>query len=1225
MSGRVTREHDARQGFDGVFWEGGSAITDADLNAAFDAEANLRQRANRVFITPSGTADDGWRASGLSSFASGGRSLVDFNLDPGHYMMDGALLTNPAQYPFSDQPTALSSDMEANMELEWPQPADIEGLPASERFDAVVLDSQWLSVNVTEDSELDEVAMRSDPATRRRFSHKVRVYPDTAPDCATARDDVLNAMAGPHATITLPSPQIASNGLLRIGLGTPERRDNPCAPDMAIGYFGRMNHTIKVKLTQPDRFVWAYRNAGALYRATLDDDMTLRMVTPLPDAGHFPTSGQIVELCTWDARLINGEKTAVPLGRFHSIDDGYDPGTETLTLRLGIDADLRDWYDGRAATGEAPFLFIRFWQAPAVEHDTATNTALNVPLAETGILLDFLNQGVPGDSWTFSVRAMANDTVFPKRFLESEGQPPGNIKRFADLIALIHWSLEDGEVVGHIHDCRRRVRPLWQQKGCCTLTVGDGHSSFGDFDRLSDALDALPHEGGRICLLPGTHRGNYTLRDLSNVTIEGCRHQTRVVGAGADAPVFLVEDCTGVRLCDFTIEDDRVLAIAGARNRRMTLEGITTKGRDSAVSLPQSTRLSIRDCTFFAEAEPSIIPAEDFAGLRPLVFVGGDLLSVRDCVIRCEDLGLTRQSLGGLQIASDSEHILIRDNLITGGLGHGITLGHLNFFSVVGINFSEFERLSAGMGSLKDMVESSATWQGNTRNATFTGEEWIAADAEVTGIINEAVDLLPGAVFGLAENPFEISHVAIQGCLGIDPTPTQPDPEDDDDDWGQYFVSGEVAHIHIIDNEILHMGGSGISIPSWNLSLRPTLGENLVAHATIERNHIADCSRVAIATTLDDGELQEIGFGGIALEHLAFGRIGNNAIHDLGHAVRSPCTGIYIAAAKACHIHDNLIEGIGRVERGGNRNILGISGGIVIDNSEPNSDAPVIDSAGSVLAEMRMRRYTVGDSLQDTEAVGDTHRELDEVLRANIGTLRLPRGEALRIQNNQVTVNFGMGLDVRGAGSFHIADNHFTSLAARFNPMRPRLAVNLSVVNTEVRYLEILVLFLVIYILYSLYSMFGMLALHRSDTAKAQSQIRAFLQYILNYIDRQTANRDFGVIQFQNNHVRYENFVTGDDAIALNVILTPYDLQMTDNVMKSLHRDWSAFFNTLAMGFYSTQCMANRIDTRVEGGVNAAMMSVGLGNSTYLNHASHPIYPIFMHTAQLTGSGNLTS
>ena len=33
-----------------------------------------------------------------------------------------------------------------------------------------------------------------------------------------------------------------------------------------------------------------------------------------------------------------------------------------------------------------------------------------------------------------------------------------------------------------IEDCRKRFRPLTNQKTCCTFLIGDGVSSFGDFN-----------------------------------------------------------------------------------------------------------------------------------------------------------------------------------------------------------------------------------------------------------------------------------------------------------------------------------------------------------------------------------------------------------------------------------------------------------------------------------------------------------------------------------------------------------------------------------------------------------------------------------------------------------------------------------------------------------------------------------------------------------------------
>jgi len=58
--------------------------------------------------------------------------------------------------------------------------------------------------------------------------------------------------------------------------------------------------------------------------------------------------------------------------------------------------------------------------------------------------------------------------------------------------------------VGTIEDCRRVFQPLTRLGTCCTYRVGDGIVSRGDFTSIQAAVDALPPEGGKICVLPGT-------------------------------------------------------------------------------------------------------------------------------------------------------------------------------------------------------------------------------------------------------------------------------------------------------------------------------------------------------------------------------------------------------------------------------------------------------------------------------------------------------------------------------------------------------------------------------------------------------------------------------------------------------------------------------------------------------------------------------------------------
>nr|DAI67551.1 MAG TPA: POLYGALACTURONASE 28 GLYCOSYL HYDROLASE, HYDROLYSES.9A [Caudoviricetes sp.] len=1215
MKRRITREHDARQGYSAVYWEGGSAITDADLNAAFDASRSRDEALARAWIAPAGSPDEGWRASRLRN--AGG--MVDFELAGGHYMLDGDLLKNPESHAFIAQPHGLSASLEPDMTLDWPEAAEIQEANG-ERFDAVVLDSRMLAVTVAEDSELDEVAMRSDPATRLRASPKIRILPGVAATCATARPQIMDLLAGACAEVEMPSPAIRSRARLRVHLGTVEQPDNPCAPEQAMGYFGRLNHTIKVMLTAPDRFVWTYRNGGELYRATLEGDATLRIVTPFDDSAHFPVSGQIAELLPWDSRLPNGEVTAAPLGRFHAIREGYAPGAETLELASDVDDDLRDWY---GSLGEETFIFVRFWEPPAIAMQTSTAIGAEVPLAATGIRLDFGEPGCPGDQWSFSVRANANDTVFPRRMLEPDGQPPGDIRRAADLIALIHWQVENGQVTGHIHDCRRKIRPLWKLRGCCSVTVGNGVSSFGDVDHLEDAITALPHEGGRICLLPGAHTGGVTLRNRANITIEGCRGQTRLEQGGGDGPVLTIEDCTDITLRDFTTADGNGLAVAAARTHGLTLERIDTTGFGSAISLVEGFATRIAHCNFRAEAEPAIIPAEAFAEMRPLAFIGGEGLDISDNRFRCDSPRLTLMSLGGLQIASGSRGVRIERNIIRGGLSHGITLCHLNRIEVKGIAYADREVVAEMGTTIMQAVEAQAFWTSNSRQARIKGRSPAADTGALSEAAEAASERLENATFDFFENPIGITQVAQQGCLGIDPTLAQPVPRDDDKEWALYVPAGAVTHIHILDNEIAHMGGSGISIPSWNLSLRPTSGECIVDGLAIERNHITTCARVAVASTLDDDDLQEIGFGGIALQVVRDAKIGSNIIEEIGTDHRSPSVGIYLAAVQTCHIHDNRIFEIGRVERSGNRNVLGVAGGIIVDAAMPIWGAPgggyrrplagKDDSKYRVDGEMRddtgrMHVETLGGEADRKDAKERAARE-KEIARQ----FDLPRSEALRIQNNQGSVNFGLSLDVRGAGSFHIADNYLSTLASRRNPDRPRLANAVSVVNTELPSIEMMVAIMALFPIYRAYG------IDLADFGAAN-----ILEALVDVVTQYFARRDWGVIQFQNNHIRSESLMRGEVATALVTVLSPYDVQISHNSLKSVHDDdTGAFLHLLAGGVLSLQCISNRIETRPDRSVLIAALTAGRDNTTFLNHASHKIMPIRVTPAAPSGPGNI--
>src|SRR5690606_19234869 len=86
---------------------------------------------------------------------------------------------------------------------------------------------------------------------------------------------------------------------------------------------------------------------------------------------------------------------------------------------------------------------------------------------------------------------------------------------------MLHWT-NDGGLAVTTESCRRTFRPLTELGGCCTVTVGDGDQSFGDYRTITEALAALPPTGGKVCVLAGVYEERVEIEDRSDIVIEGC-------------------------------------------------------------------------------------------------------------------------------------------------------------------------------------------------------------------------------------------------------------------------------------------------------------------------------------------------------------------------------------------------------------------------------------------------------------------------------------------------------------------------------------------------------------------------------------------------------------------------------------------------------------------------------------------------------------------------------
>jgi hypothetical protein len=261
--------------------------------------------------------------------------------------------------------------------------------------------------------------------------------------------------------------------------------------------------------------------------------------------------------------------------------------------------------------------------------------------------------------------------------------PPIGPRRFHAPLALVTWPTPLGGEP-EIDDCRNRFRRLCRIKGCCTYQVGDGQVSFGDFNTVQEAIEALPPEGGEICLLPGTHNGRIDLRNRENILISGCGSRARIEIATDPAhpnrPGVWLNGAAAIRFADFAIAGAGGPVFGATSASDITFQRLAILARDSAaIAIARGEHILVADCDIRAQALAQALSAADLAGLLPLVYLAGDELTVERSRIAATfaDLNHNRVALGGIQIGGASSDVRIEDNRIEGGNGHGITLGSL--------------------------------------------------------------------------------------------------------------------------------------------------------------------------------------------------------------------------------------------------------------------------------------------------------------------------------------------------------------------------------------------------------------------------------------------------------------------------------------------------------------------------------------------------------------------
>jgi hypothetical protein len=496
-------------------------------------------------------------------------------------------------------------------------------------------------VTAVEDEEFLERALGGpDTSVRVRRMRRVEyLLANEGEDCRTALERALEEIHDGFGEFIPATGELRSFGLLRIDFTEGDAEDTcaPCHPDPTGRYLGAENQAIRIMLADSGHFVWAYDNASPLYRVTVSgvsdnitEDPLVTMLTQPKDEEHWPLANRVVEIIPWSAILENGEKVADEIGVFCRVSIPYSPdakvesGDPPKTFRIdsgtgheeamtALNELIHAWDDNHPRKDELNsgdglrHFYVRFWHEVA----TATTPVLipngsGLPLGTTGLIPTFIQSGIRGDYWIVALRPETPDRTVPfDLHTAPDGVPPHGPRHFFSPLALIQSADNETKAV---EDCRKHIVPV-TDTGCCTVIVGDGIHSFGHFTSIQAAVNALPPQGGKVCVREGVYEEFVEIGGRTNVTIEGCGERTIVATpAGGGGDVFHVG--AGPLTVSFT-----------------TIRSLQIRATGQAISLGGSNNVRLIDLLIVEQ--PTESPSDG-----PIVtFAGSSNLEMRSCRI----------------------------------------------------------------------------------------------------------------------------------------------------------------------------------------------------------------------------------------------------------------------------------------------------------------------------------------------------------------------------------------------------------------------------------------------------------------------------------------------------------------------------------------------------------------------------------------------------------------
>ena len=766
-----------------VLQQQGRVQLDADWNEALDILA-YRDRTARIDIIGHCCAPQ--NNAGFEVTAGGGGLIIG----AGRYYCAGILVENDEARPYTAQ-------------IDLP---DAELPEAAGRY-LFYLDVWERHITALEDPEIREVALGGpDTATRAQIVAQVKWQ--SAPNSSNCGD--IEAGWMPDGA--------ASSGALAARAQPGEDEEEPCVIPPEAGYRRLENQLYRVEIHEAGQrgsatFKWSRENGSVVAEWIGQDGNTLTVSAEGRDENlSFQPTGW-VELTDDDRELHGRRGVLVQLAGVEgrellidptTIDDPDDPAATAVDItQFGSTPKIRRW-----------------------ESNGAVQVQLGPPAndgflrLESGVEIRFsAGDYQTGDYWLIPARTNIGDVLWPRDPVTNQpvAEPRHGIEHHYCPLALATFGPNSGWT--DITDCRCTFPPLSElpvDRGadCCTVTVGDGSLSEGEFNSIQEAIDSL--DGfGKVCILPGTYRLSEPIQ-VNNREIEicGCGRQTHIIGPRREPA--LIAQSSQIRIDALTItavsprgaviyNAVESSAITNCMIRNILSEGpvdLTRGFTARGLGRPANLR-GLRSPDAAARLlNQNLGPAVVVLGDSKEVTIASNLLMGRQAVILQGDnssVADNRVFGGGVWVWDGSSDVAIVGNLIAFGVDAGVILGGI-------VDSSNLRRTEAGVEAVEVRENHIHTMAGNgLTSATDSGREIGLGDISDVSVV----------------------HNRIESCAQV---PLEDSPYDGQANGG--VVLHNTAWLRIHDNIIVNNGRD--SVPACGVYME------LVEGAELTDNHISE-------------------------------------------------------------------------------------------------------------------------------------------------------------------------------------------------------------------------------------------------------------------------------------------------------------------------------------------------------------------------------------------------